>query len=136
MVLATTSSHKRESPMRLILALLFAVGAAACVIVALSMPAHAADACVKVELLVKQATEEYHINPDAIYTLQGAGQVSDYAKFMGITLPDDSQPTGLLFVEAEAYVIVGIIEIDCIRYSARVNTEAHKRAIAAVMKGA
>ena len=112
-------------------------GAAIALVMALwTMPAHAAGACVKVELLVKQATEEYHINPDAIYTLQGAGQVSDYAKFMGITLPDDSQPTGLLFVEAEAYVIVGIIEVDCIRYSARVPTEAHKRAIAAVMKGA
>lgn len=104
-------------------------------LVLLPTAAHSAEACTSVEVIKKQALDS-GLSTDNVYILAGAKQANIYANNLGLIFPDDSQPTGWLFIELPNGVVAGLIEDDCIRYGYRVEKEAHQRAIGAIMRGA
>ena len=90
---------------RAVLSLLILSAAVCAGVLFFAFPAHSAAACTKVDVIRADLLSR-GITQDAIYTLEGARQVSDYSKAMGLQIPDDSEPTAMFFVENDAVTFI------------------------------
>jgi hypothetical protein len=76
------------------------------------------------------------VDEDRIEVTEGAGFVNDYTRYLGVGIPDGSEPSGAIFIHLPNVVRFGIIETSgCVRYHMPVPTPRHVIAFAASRKG-
>src|SRR5690606_18342638 len=114
----------------------FIVAAFAAIMLAIA-PA-AASQCVPLPVIVAQI-QAAGIEGGDIFATEDVSFVDLYTKALGIGIPDDAQPVGLLLVRNGDRVLVSLVENQdgyCVRYTAVVPLAAHNAAFAAASRQA
>ena len=114
----------------------FIVAAFAAIMLAIA-PA-AASQCVPLPVIGAQI-QAAGITAADIFATEDVSFVDLYTKALGIGIPDDAQPVGLLLVRNGDRVLVSLVENQngyCVRYTAVVPLAAHQAAFAAASRQA
>lgn len=111
---------------------------AAFAVIMLAIAPAAASQCVPLPVIGAQIQASGLTAAD-IFATEDVSFVDLYTKALGIGIPDDAQPVGLLLVRNGDRVLVSLVENQdgyCVRYTAVVPLAAHNAAFAAASRQA